>query len=152
MIEKLKAYYDRYQEILQECCKPEVISDIQKWQKLSKEQSDLEEYANLYERYETLTRNIENAKEVLAPIIEKIIQTRDSKSEEIKKRWPEISGPRISQYSSFLRIEKKTLFIAADDTRYIPLILAQKKRIIDKYNSFFPSDDIKYIKVIVESY
>ena len=99
-----------------------------------------------------MSQYYKDAKEVLAPIIEKIIQTRDSKSEEIKKRWPDISGPRISQYSSFLRIEKKTLFIAADDTRYIPLILAQKKRIIDKYNSFFPSDDIKYIKVIVESY
>lgn len=99
-----------------------------------------------------MSQYYKDAKEVLAPIIEKIIQTRDSKSEEIKRRWPEISGSRISQYSSFLRIEKKTLFIATDDTRYIPLILAQKKRIIDKYNSFFPSDDIKYIKVIVESY
>lgn len=82
MIEKLKTYYDRYQEILQECCKPEVISDIQKWQKLSKEQSDLEEYANLYERYETLTRNIENAKEVLASNDEELKSIAESEIEE----------------------------------------------------------------------
>ena len=82
MIEKLKGFYDRYQEILQECCKPEVISDIQKWQKLSKEQSDLEEYANLYERYETLTRNIENAKEVLASNDEELKSIAESEIEE----------------------------------------------------------------------
>lgn len=92
-----------------------------------------------------------DAKEVLIPVLEMIGMNKREKDDQIKEKWEEIVGPRISRYSSFGRIDKKTLLILTDDSHYIPLILAQKKRIIDKYNKFFPSDGIKYLRVIVNS-
>ena len=92
------------------------------------------------------------AKDVLLPILDKIGMSKSEKDHKIEENWPEIAGPKISTYSKFKNIDKKTLFITTDDSHYIPLILAQKKRIIEKYNTFFPDDDIRYIRVIVSSF
>ena len=91
------------------------------------------------------------ADDVLIPVLEKIGMNKSDKDNKINEKWSDITGMRISKYSSFYKIDKRTLYINTDDSHYIPLILAQKKRIIEKYNSIFPSDDIRYIKVIVNS-
>lgn len=91
------------------------------------------------------------AKEILIPVLDKIGMKKSEKDEKIEKNWSEIAGPRISPFASFKGIDKKTLLIETDDAHYLPLILAQQKRIIDRYNSVFPSEKIKYLKVIVSS-
>lgn len=91
------------------------------------------------------------AKEILIPVLDKIGMKKSEKDEKIEKNWPEIAGPRISPFASFKGIDKKTLLIETNDAHYLPLILAQQKRIIDRYNSIFPSEKIKYLKVIVSS-
>ena len=65
MIEKLKTYKDRYDFLVQESFKPDAMSDIEKWKKLSKEQSKLEEYAVLYDKYKATQKSLENAKKEL---------------------------------------------------------------------------------------
>lgn len=65
MIEKLKAFKDRYDFLCQELCKPEVVSDLEKWKKFSKEQSSIEENAKLYEDYTKTQKNLEGSKQVL---------------------------------------------------------------------------------------
>lgn len=65
MIEKLKAYKDRYDYLVQESFKPDAMTDMEKWKKLSKEQSSLEEYALLYDKYMATLNSLENAKKIL---------------------------------------------------------------------------------------
>lgn len=66
MIEKLKEFKDRYNYLVLESCKPENLQDMEKWKKITKEQSELEEYANLYDKYIQTENNFKSAKEVLA--------------------------------------------------------------------------------------
>ena len=47
-----------------------------------------------------------DAKEVLIPVLEMIGMNKREKDDQIKEKWEEIAGPRISRYSSFGRIEK----------------------------------------------
>lgn len=91
------------------------------------------------------------AKEILIPVLDKIGMKKSEKDEKIEKNWSEIAGPRISPFASFKGIDKKTLLIETDDAHYLPLILSHQKRILDRYNSIFPSEKIKYLKVIVSS-
>ena len=65
MIEKLKEYKDRYNFLVEESCKPENLQDMDKWKKITKEQAELEDYANLYDRYIKVKTNLEGAQEVL---------------------------------------------------------------------------------------
>ena len=65
MLEKLKEYKERYDFLVNESCKPEVIQDMEKWKKITKEQSDLEEYAVLYDEYNKTQNNLKSAEDVL---------------------------------------------------------------------------------------
>ena len=56
MLEKLKNFKDKYLELAETICKPEVIQDNNLWKKLCKEHSDLEVIANLYDKLESLTK------------------------------------------------------------------------------------------------
>lgn len=78
MIEKLKELKDRYDFLVNESCKPEVIGDMEKWKKITKEQTSLQEFADLYNSYTSLQKNMESAKEVLA-------ETDDAELKEIAK-------------------------------------------------------------------
>ncbi len=91
------------------------------------------------------------ARDVLESLLEDIGVKKSERERKIEEHWAEIAGARISTYSSFARTEKKTLIITTEENAYLPLILAQKKRIIDKYNKFFPEDRIRYLRVIVSS-
>ena len=65
MIERLKNIEVRYNEIMEELLKPEVLSDIKKTTELSKEQKDLEEAYNAYQEYKSVLSNIEAAHEMM---------------------------------------------------------------------------------------
>lgn len=65
MIEKLKEFKDRYEFLIQESCRPEITQDIDEWRKITKEQSSLEPYVQLYDEYVTTNHNLESAKAVL---------------------------------------------------------------------------------------
>ena len=65
MIERLEAVLKKYNELNEELMKPEVLSDISKTTKLSKESRDLEETVEVYKKYKTVLDDISTAKEML---------------------------------------------------------------------------------------
>ena len=65
MIEKLKAFKERYDFLVTESFKPEVIQDMEKYKEITKEQTSLQEYATLYDEYITLENNLKSAEDVL---------------------------------------------------------------------------------------
>jgi hypothetical protein len=65
MIEKLKELKDRYDFLVNESCKSEVIADMEKWKKITKEQNSLQEYSELYDEYTALQKSLSGAKEIL---------------------------------------------------------------------------------------
>ncbi len=64
MFERLKDIKKRYDSITEELIKPEVISDVSKTTKLSKEQSDLSEIIECYNEYLKVTKDYEDAKKL----------------------------------------------------------------------------------------
>lgn len=64
MIERLEATLAKYNELSEELTKPEVLSDINKTKKLSKEMSDLEELVVCYKKYKKTLESIEDTKEM----------------------------------------------------------------------------------------
>lgn len=93
-----------------------------------------------------------DAKDVLKEIMETLSIKKNEKEEIINREWKNIVGQKISTYASFEKVDKKTLYISTDDNAYLPMILSQKKRIIEKYNKIFEKDKILYLHVIVKSY
>ena len=65
MIDKLEAIQDRYMYLEEQMSDPEVISDMNKYKKISKEYKDLKEIVDVYKSYKELIGNIETAKEML---------------------------------------------------------------------------------------
>ena len=65
MLERLETIYKRYEEIKEELTKNEVISDLEKLKKLSKEQRDLEEVVTEYLKYKEVVKQINEDKELL---------------------------------------------------------------------------------------
>ena len=64
MFERLEDIKKRYEYITNELTKPEVISDVTKTTKLSKEQSDLSEIIDCYNEYLKVKKDYEDAKEL----------------------------------------------------------------------------------------
>jgi len=64
MIDRLEATLAKYNELENELTKPEVLSDIKKTRKYSKELSDLEDIVNCYKKYKKVLNDIEEAKEM----------------------------------------------------------------------------------------
>ena len=65
MIDKLEAIQERYMYLEEQLADPSVISDMDKYRKVSKEYKDLKEVVQAYEEYKNLQGNIETAKEML---------------------------------------------------------------------------------------
>jgi len=65
MIERLENIEKRYNEIMEEITKPEVLSDIKKATELSKEQASLRENYEAYQEYKKVLENIVAAKELM---------------------------------------------------------------------------------------
>lgn len=65
MIERLKNIEERYNELMVELSKPEVLSDIKKTMDLSKEQASLKENYEAYQEYKSVIDNIQAAREMM---------------------------------------------------------------------------------------
>ena len=64
MIERLKVEEARYNELVEELSKPEVLSDYNKMKKLSKEKSDLDPVIEKYHEYQKCVDSIDDLKEL----------------------------------------------------------------------------------------
>ena len=65
MIDKLEAIKDRYMYLEEQLADPEIISDMNKYKKVSKEYKDLKEVVTTYETYKGVIGDIATAKEML---------------------------------------------------------------------------------------
>lgn len=65
MLDKLKTYKIRYDELQQEIVKPEVISDNKKYKKLSQEYTNIQPIVELYEVYNKTVNDIALAEELV---------------------------------------------------------------------------------------
>ena len=65
MLEKLQQVEDRFVEVCDLICNPDVISDISKYTSLMKEHKNLEPLVEKYREYKAVKKNEEDAKELL---------------------------------------------------------------------------------------
>ncbi len=65
-ITKLELIYQRWLQIGEEITKPDVMSDMKNYVKLSKDYKDLQAVVDAYKRYKDVIDNIANAKDILA--------------------------------------------------------------------------------------
>ncbi len=66
LLDKLELIYKRWLEIGEEITKPEVVADMKKFVKLSKDYKDLQAVVDAYQQYKNVLGNIQNAKDVIA--------------------------------------------------------------------------------------
>ena len=65
MIERLETTLARYNEIVNDLSKPEVLSDTKKMTSLSKEQASLEEVVEKYKEYKKVDSDLVEAEELI---------------------------------------------------------------------------------------
>jgi peptide chain release factor 1 len=96
MLDKLKAIYDRWEEIGKQITDPEVMSDMKRYIKLSKDYKELQPIVDAYKVYKLVMDNITSSKEILAKEkdeefremakaeLDELTQKRDTMEEEIR--------------------------------------------------------------------
>jgi peptide chain release factor 1 len=65
MLEKLESLEEKYNELTDMLARPETVSDLAKYQKLTKALSDLEEIVSSYQEYKKVGQDIAEAEELL---------------------------------------------------------------------------------------
>ena len=87
MIERLENIEKRYNEIMEELTRPEVIGDIKKATELSKEQASLRENYEAYQEYKKVIQNIKDAKELMKdPEMGEFAREEYNENEEKRKK------------------------------------------------------------------
>ena len=87
MIERLENIEKRYNEIMEEITKPEVLGDIKKTMELSKEQAGLRENYEAYQEYKKVLENISAAKELMKdPEMGEFAKEEYTENEEKRKK------------------------------------------------------------------
>ena len=89
----------RYDEIMEEITKPEVLSDVKKTREYSKEMASLEDIVNCYKRYKRVLEDIENTKEMtkdpeLGEMAKEELKGLTKLQEEIKGIWDDLNENR----------------------------------------------------------
>lgn len=87
MLDQLEAIKERFEEVSQQITQPEVVSDMTKFKRISKEYKDLEKIVNQYKAYKNVLSNIESAKDVIAN--EKDEEFRDLAKSELDELTPQ---------------------------------------------------------------
>jgi peptide chain release factor 1 len=103
MIEKLKEFKLRYEEVGQLLSQPDTVSDIKKFSQLSKEYKDLEKIVSKFDRFTEATQHLQQAKEVLE-------KEKDPEMRELAKMEIDEVTPKIEQFEN----ELKELLIPKD--------------------------------------
>lgn len=88
LINQLEFINERFLEVSQQIIMPEVVSDMDKYKKISKEYRDLEKIVIEYQRYKILLGNLDEAKSLLET--EKDEEMRDMAKLEIDELYPKI--------------------------------------------------------------
>ncbi len=65
MLDKLQAIEDRYNEILEQLSQPDIISDLDRYRELNKEQSELAPLVETFRRYRDVLQKIEEDEKLL---------------------------------------------------------------------------------------
>ncbi|MFT7421689.1 MAG: peptide chain release factor 1 [Psychromonas sp.] len=86
MLEQLEAIRERFEEVSQQIGMPEVVSDMVKFKRISKEYKDLEKIVNQLKEYKEVLANIAGAKEILNT--EKEEELREMAKEELDELEP----------------------------------------------------------------
>ncbi len=88
MIDKLEAIKERFGEVSQQIIQPEVVTNQERYSKLSKEYKDLGRIVEQYEVYQKLLSDIAGSKELIAT--EKDEELRDMAKEELDDLVPKL--------------------------------------------------------------
>ncbi len=86
IVNQLEAIKERFEEVSQQIGMPEVVSDMAKFTKISKEFKDLEKIVSAYEKYKLTLGRITEAKNIIAN--EKDEEMRDMAKEELDELLP----------------------------------------------------------------
>lgn len=86
MQDKLESLKERFHEVGQQIIQPEVVNDMARYTKLSKEYSDLEKIVTQYDAYQKITKDIAGAKELITT--EKDNELREMAKEELNELQP----------------------------------------------------------------
>lgn len=101
MVEKLEAIVDRYHQLEESMADPEVISDMKRYSKISKQYKDLKAIVEVFSNYKEVMGNLETAQEML--------QEDDAEMKEMAKaEISELSGRKeeLEEELKFLLIPK----------------------------------------------
>ena len=90
LLEKLEAIRERYHYLEEQLSDPEVVSDMKKFKKVSKEYKSLEEVVDTYNIYKELLGNIETSEEMLAEDDAEMKQMAKMELEELLPQKEEI--------------------------------------------------------------
>ena len=91
MIERLKAVEERYQELNKSLSDPGVIADQSRFQKLAKEHADLQELVEHFREYQRVTKELADAREMLAGQLEEDFRELvEAELEELTERQEEL--------------------------------------------------------------
>ncbi|GAB6278309.1 MAG: peptide chain release factor 1 [Lentimicrobium sp.] len=97
MIDKLEAIYKRWLEIGETMNQPEVISDMKRYVKLSKDYKELTPIVEAYKEYEKISANLESSKEMLST-------EKDEELREMAKDEVEVLQQRKEQLEEQIRL------------------------------------------------
>lgn len=86
ILEQLAAIQERFEEVSQQITMPEVVSDMDKFKKISKEYRDLEKIVEEYKKYQLILANIDEAKQIL--VTEKDEEMREMAKMELDELLP----------------------------------------------------------------
>src|SRR6218665_1716970 len=87
MLDKLQAIKERFEEVSQQIIQPEVVSDSNRYSKISKEYKDLGRIVEQYEKYLKIQKDIAGAKELIST--EKDEDLREMAKEELDMLLPQ---------------------------------------------------------------
>jgi peptide chain release factor 1 len=96
LIQQLEAIKERFHEVTQQIIMPEVVSDLIKYKKLSKEYRDLEKIVAEYDKFTLLIANKDEAREILAT-------EKDEEMREMAKLELDEITPKIDAQEDYLK-------------------------------------------------
>ncbi len=93
MIEKILPFVEKYKALGEQMCDPEILGNIAEYTKIAKEHSALQEYADLYARYERAESKLKDAREILAETTDaELVEMATAEESEAQAEIEEIEG------------------------------------------------------------
>ncbi len=112
LIEKVEEIVKRYEELQKEIAKPEIVSDIKKYQKLNKELKEISEIYETYMKYKKALKEYSEAKELLKSddseirdLAEEEISNLQVQIDELESKLKELMLPKDPDESKNIILE-----------------------------------------------